>query len=82
MYAFEQNNFAQYEEYTPSYNVVNMLINTNLSTDIKLSFGIDNLLNKEYTPHISRLQMWQMGYQILVDHIVNLKYNKYSDELL
>ncbi|MGC6495394.1 MAG: TonB-dependent receptor domain-containing protein [Flavobacteriales bacterium] len=76
VYAFEQNNFAQYEEYTPAYNVVNVLVNTNLSTDLKLSFGIDNLLNKEYTPHISRLRNVADGVPNPGrSYNVNLKYN-------
>ncbi|MAR40472.1 MAG: hypothetical protein CMD22_07535 [Flavobacteriales bacterium] len=55
-YKFEQNSIAQYEEATDSYNVFNLQIGGNVSDNLKYTFGIQNLFNSEYTPHISRIR--------------------------
>ena len=55
-YKFEQNSIAQYEEVTDSYSVINLQIGGNVSENLKYTFGIQNLFNAEYTPHISRIR--------------------------
>ena len=56
IYKFQQNSFAQYEEFTPSYNVINLQFGGELNSKLKYNFLIYNLFNEEYTPHISRLR--------------------------
>ena len=63
IYKFKQDIFSEFENETDSYNVINLLIHGDFnkygkksSNTIKFSLGINNLLNHEYTPHISRLR--------------------------
>ena len=56
IYKFEQDNFSEYEELTPSYNIFNLHLGLNLGDDFNCVIGIDNILNKEYSPHISRVR--------------------------
>tara|TARA_B100001142_G_scaffold317436_2_gene358377 strand:- start:1455 stop:3683 length:2229 start_codon:yes stop_codon:yes gene_type:complete len=56
IYKFEQDNFAEYEELTQSYNIFNLHIGLKLSAEFNCVVGIDNILNKEYSPHISRVR--------------------------
>ena len=56
MYKFKQNSIAQYEESTESYNIFNFSVSGNINNKFKYTFIIDNLLNTEYTPHISRIR--------------------------
>ena len=56
MFKFKQNSIAQYEESTESYNIFNFSVSGNINNKFKYTFIIDNLLNTEYTPHISRIR--------------------------
>ena len=56
MFKFKQNSIAQYEESTESYNIFNFSLSGNINNKFKYTFIIDNLLNTEYTPHISRIR--------------------------
>ena len=55
-YKFEQNSIAQFEESTRSYNIFNLQVSGNINNKFKYTLIINNLLNKEYTPHISRIR--------------------------
>ena len=55
-YKFKQENFAQYEELTNSYNVVNFSLGLALNEKLDCRLGINNLLNEEYSPHTSRVR--------------------------
>ena len=55
-YKFKQENFAQYEELTNSYNVVNFSLGFALNEKLDCRLGINNLLNEEYSPHTSRVR--------------------------
>ena len=55
-YKFKQENFAQYEELTNSYNVVNFSLGFALNEKLNGRLGINNLLNEEYSPHTSRVR--------------------------
>tara|TARA_B100000780_G_scaffold166218_1_gene116299 strand:- start:264 stop:2489 length:2226 start_codon:yes stop_codon:yes gene_type:complete len=55
-YNFSQENFAQYEELTQSYNVIDLQLGLKFSDKLLCSMAINNLLNKEYSPHTSRIR--------------------------
>ena len=55
-YTFDQKNFAEYEELTEGYNVINLKLGFKLSKKLNTVIGIDNLLNEEYSPHTSRIR--------------------------
>ena len=55
-YKFKQENFAQYEELTESYNVFNLSLGFQLNQNLKCRLAINNLLNEEYSPHTSRIR--------------------------
>jgi len=55
-YKFKQENFAQYEELTKSYNVLNFSLGLKLNKKLDCRLGINNLLNEEYSPHTSRIR--------------------------
>ena len=55
-YKFSQEYFAEYEELTNSYNLVDLQIGFKFSDELLCSVGIHNLLNKEYSPHTSRIR--------------------------
>ena len=55
-YTFDQKNFAEYEELTEGYNVVNLKLGFKLSKKLNAVIGVDNLLNEEYSPHTSRIR--------------------------
>ena len=55
-YKFKQENFAQYEELTKSYNVLNFSLGFKLNKKLDCRLGINNLLNEEYSPHTSRIR--------------------------
>ena len=55
-YKFSQENFAEYEELTEAYDLINLQLGLKFNQKINCSIGINNLLNKEYTPHISRIR--------------------------
>jgi len=56
IYKFEQNDFSEYERLTESYNVFNVRLSLKFTSKFDLAFGVNNLLNEEYTPHISRVR--------------------------
>jgi len=55
-YKFKQENFAQYEELTESYNILNFSLGLKLNKKLDCRLGINNLLNEEYSPHTSRIR--------------------------
>ena len=56
IHKFQQNSITQYEESTTSYNVINLQLGGKFNNQFEYAFLINNLFNKEYTPHISRLR--------------------------
>ena len=56
IYKFKQDIYAEYEEPTASYNVVNLRLGFKINDKLHCSLGINNLFNEEYTPHISRVR--------------------------
>ena len=76
IHKFQQNSFAQYEEFTASYDVINLQLGGKINNQFEYSFLINNLFNEEYTPHISRLRGVAGGVPNPGRSIsVNLKYN-------
>jgi iron complex outermembrane receptor protein len=55
-YKFKQDSYAEYEELTDSYNVINLQIGLKFSSKFYCSLGINNIFNETYTPHISRVR--------------------------
>ena len=56
IYKFQQDIYAEYEEPTASYNVVNLRLGLKINDKLHCSLGVNNLFNEEYTPHISRIR--------------------------
>ena len=56
LYKFKQDSYAEYEEETDAYSVINLQLGLNLSERFLCTLAIENLLNEEYTPHISRVR--------------------------
>ena len=56
IYSFKQSNIAEYEYTTDSYDVLNAEIMFNFFKKIDFVFSLKNILNREYTPHISRVR--------------------------
>tara|TARA_Y100001954_G_scaffold95066_3_gene104001 strand:+ start:42 stop:2333 length:2292 start_codon:yes stop_codon:yes gene_type:complete len=56
LYKFKQNNHAEYESPTNSYNIFNIQLGLALNEKLKSTIGINNILNTVYTPHISRVR--------------------------
>jgi outer membrane receptor protein involved in Fe transport len=56
IYKFSQEDFAEYEELTESYNLINLQIGLKFNNKLRCSIGLNNLLNKEYSPHTSRIR--------------------------
>ena len=76
IHKFHQNSFAQYEEFTDSYDVINLQLGGKLNSKLEYNFLIHNLFNEEYTPHISRLRGVAGGVPNPGRSIsINLKYN-------
>lgn len=55
-YTFTQDNFAEYEQRTEAYNVIHLYLGLSFFNDLKCALSINNVLNTEYTPHISRIR--------------------------
>ena len=55
-YKFQQDIYAEYEDLTPAYNVWNLQLGLKFSRKFQGTFSLNNLLNEEYTPHISRVR--------------------------
>lgn len=58
IHKFEQDYFAEYETATESYNVINLALGFKFGNNdnIKCIIGAHNILNEEYSPHISRVR--------------------------
>ena len=56
VYKFSQEDFAEYEELTESYNLINFKLGLKISDKLLCTVGVNNLLNKEYSPHTSRIR--------------------------
>ena len=56
VHKFKQENFAEYEDLTESYNVINLQLGLKFNDKIHSSLALNNLLNEEYSPHISRIR--------------------------
>ena len=55
-YKFKQESFAEYEELTQSCSLINVQLALRLSNSFKAILSAHNLLNEEYSPHISRVR--------------------------
>ena len=55
-YKFKQESFAEYEELTEDYNVINIQLALKLSSRLRSTLSVNNLFNEEYSPHISRIR--------------------------
>ena len=55
-YKFKQDSYAEYEEETDAYSVINLQLGLNLAERFLCTLAIENLLNEEYTPHVSRVR--------------------------
>ena len=56
IYKFKQDNYAEYEEATNAYNVINFQVGFKFNSQLYCTLTLNNLLNETYTPHISRLR--------------------------
>ena len=56
IYKFQQESFAEYEEETASYNVINLQLGLKVNEKFHCTVSVNNLLNEEYSPHISRVR--------------------------
>ena len=56
LFKFKQNNHAEYESPTNSYNIFNLQLGLALNEKFKSTIGVNNILNTVYTPHISRVR--------------------------
>ena len=56
IYKFSQEDFAEYEELTKSYNLINLQIGLKFNDKLLCSIGLNNLFNKQYSPHTSRIR--------------------------
>lgn len=75
IYKFKQDIYAEYEELTPSYHVVSAQLTLRFNDRIRCALGVDNLLNEEYTPHISRVRGVAGGVPNAgKSYSINLKY--------
>ncbi len=55
-YKFKQESFAEYEELTQAYSLINIQLALKLSNRFKAILSAHNLFNEEYSPHISRVR--------------------------
>lgn len=55
-YKFKQESFAEYEELTLAYSLINIQLALKLNNRLKAILSVHNLLNEEYSPHISRIR--------------------------
>ena len=56
LYVFNQENVAQFELPSESYNVINLEFVFNPFRNSTFVCGVNNLLNEEYVPHLSRIK--------------------------
>ena len=55
-YKFKQESFAEYEELTEDYNIINLQLSLKFGNCLRSTISVNNLLNEEYSPHISRIR--------------------------
>jgi len=55
-YKFEQDSYAEYESLTPAYNILNVQLGLAFNRQFHCVFSLNNVLNEEYSPHISRVR--------------------------
>jgi len=55
-YTFSQENFAEFEQRTDDYNVINVLLGLSFFKNIKCTLAANNIMNIEYSPHTSRIR--------------------------
>ena len=76
IYTFKQESIAEYEEITKAYNIFNIQLGLKFNKKFKALIGVNNLLNKEYSPHISRVRGVAGGVPNPGRHFyINLKYD-------
>ena len=56
LYSFEQDKVVEHERSTDSYSLLNMELLLNPFKNIMLNVGVNNILNIEYVPHLSRIK--------------------------
>ena len=56
IFTFSQNSYAEHEEATNSYSLINLSCGIKFSDKILGSIGVNNMLNETYTPHTSRVR--------------------------
>jgi iron complex outermembrane receptor protein len=56
LYSFAQEEIAENETVTDAYNVLNIALSFKLFNQLNVVLGVNNLLNEEYTPHLSRVK--------------------------
>lgn len=77
-YYFAQNNVAQFETPTAAYHLINVGVNLVFGKEKQFGMkaGVNNLLNQEYIPHLSRLKnigLFSPGRNIYVSIKYQLK---------
>ena len=55
-YKFKQESFAEYEELTEDYSIINLQLSLKFGNCLRSTISVNNLLNEEYSPHISRIR--------------------------
>ena len=56
LYSFAQEEIVDNETVTDAYNVLNIALSFKLFNQLNVVLGVNNLLNEEYTPHLSRVK--------------------------
>ena len=56
LFKFKQNNHAEYENPTNSYNIFNLKLGIDLHEELASTIGVNNIFNTVYTPHTSRVR--------------------------
>lgn len=56
LYKFKQNNHAEHEEPTNSYNIFNLQLGFVFNSKFNSTIGVNNIFNTVYTPHLSRVR--------------------------
>ena len=56
LYSFAQEEIVENETVTDAYNVLNIALSFKLFNQLNVVLGVNNLLNEEYTPHLSRVK--------------------------
>ena len=56
LYSFAQEEIVENETATDAYNVLNIALSFKLFDQLNVILGVNNLLNEEYVPHLSRVK--------------------------